>query len=122
MTTREVVLEYLERVKAKHGWEDFLDEDFQFTNYGHPVARANGQQALERIRRFYGMVNTMEIRSLIVEGVHACALMWYEIRSPDGAAFESHIAEVFEVSGGKIGSFGIYFDSALYPKPPNTAK
>ena len=62
------------------------------------------------------MVKVMEIRGLIVEGEQACALTRYELQPPGGRAFESHIAEVFEVSNGKIQSFGIYFDSAPYPK------
>lgn len=44
----------------------------------------------------------------------------YELRAPNGLAFTSHVAEIFEARDGKIQSFGIYFDRAPYPKPPAT--
>ena len=122
MTTRDVVLGYLDSVRVKEGWEEFLSDEMHFTNFAHPVKRATGKQAsVEGIRRFYAMVKAMEIESVIVDGEHACALIRYELQPPGGSAFESHIAEVFEVSDGKIQSFGIYFDSAPYPKPENPA-
>jgi hypothetical protein len=120
-TTRDVVVEYLERVRTGEGWEEFLPEDFQFTNYAHPVKRADGKSGLEGIRRFYGMVSAMEIKRIIVEGNHARALLRYELQSPAGASFESHNAEVFEVSEGKIRSFGIYFDGAPYSEPTSSS-
>jgi ketosteroid isomerase-like protein len=119
MATRDVVLRYLDSVRAREGWESFLADELRFTNFTDPVRRATGKQAsLEGIRRFYGMVMAMEVERVIVDGDQACALTRYELRPPIGPAFESHIAEIFEVSNGKIQSFGIYFDSAPYPQPP----
>jgi ketosteroid isomerase-like protein len=118
VTTKDVVLEFLERVKAKKGWEDLLSDDLKFTNFAHPVRRTTGKQAsLEGIRRFYAMASALEIGSIIVEGQQACALTRYDLRPPMGPSFESHIAEVFRVENGKIVSLGIYFDSVPYPKP-----
>jgi ketosteroid isomerase-like protein len=123
VTTRDVVLEYLDSVREKEGWENFLSDDLQFTNFTHPVKRAAGKQAsLEGIRRFYAMAKALEIEGILVDGSQACALTRYELQPPGGLAFESHIAEVFEVSGGKITSLGIYFDSSPYPKPPLPGK
>lgn len=119
METRDVVLHYLDSVRAKQGWERLLADELQFTNVTDPVKRATGKQAsLEGIRRFYGMVKAMEVERVIVDGDQACALTRYELRPPIGPTFESHIAEVFEVSNGKIQSYGIHFDSAPYPQPP----
>jgi hypothetical protein len=118
VTTRDVILGYLDSVRAKQGWEVFLSDEIHFTTFTHPVKSTIGKAAsLEGIRRFYGMVKGMEIKSIVVDGVRACALVRYELQPPAGFAFESHVAEVFEVSGGKIQSFGICFDSAPYPKP-----
>ncbi len=118
MTTRDVVLEFLDRVKTKERWEDLLSDDLRFTNFTDPVKRVAGKQSsLERIGRFYAMVRALEVRSVIVEGQQACALTRYELQPPTGPAFESHIAEVFEVRDDQIRSFGIYFDSAPYPVP-----
>jgi limonene-1,2-epoxide hydrolase len=116
--TRDVVVGYLDGVRAKDGWELFLSDALQFTNFTDPVKRAVGKQAsLEGIRRFYAIVTAFEIKSIIVDGQTAYAFTRYELQPPGAPAFESHIAEVFEVSDGKINTFGIYFDSAPYPKP-----
>lgn len=81
--TRDVVLSYLERVRARDGWADLLSDDLEFTNFSHPVKRTTGKAAgLEGIARFYGMVDKMEVRSIIVEGQQACALTRYELRPP----------------------------------------
>lgn len=118
MTTKDVVLAFLERVQAKERWEDLLSDDLEFSNFAHPVRRTKGKQAsLEGIRRFYAMSTALEIESIIVEGQQACALTRYDLRPPAGPAFESHIAEIFRVENGKIASFAIFFDSAPYPKP-----
>ncbi len=119
MTTREVVLAYLEAVKAGEEWEDFLANEMQFTSFADPVKRLSGKEAsLEGIQRFYSMAKAMEIDRVLVDGEQACALTRYELQPPGGQPFESNIAEVFAVTSGKISSFGIYFDSAPYPKAP----
>lgn len=64
------------------------------------------------------MVKTVDVEDLMVDGDRACALTRYALQAPNGSVFESYIAEVFQVSNGKIRSFGIYFDSAPYPRPP----
>lgn len=120
MAEREVVLSNLERVGAKEDWESFLSDELRFTNFTNPVRRKEGKQAsIEGIRRFYAMVKSLEIEGVLVDGNQVCAFTRYELQAPDGSAFESHIAELFEVSGGRITSLGIYFDSAPYPGPPS---
>lgn len=63
-------------------------------------------------RRFYGMAKAMDVTRIIVDGARACAQTRYELEPPGGRSFESHVAEVLEVSGGRITAPGIYFDSA----------
>jgi ketosteroid isomerase-like protein len=58
----------------------------------------------------------LEVRSVIVDGDHACALTQYDLQPPVGPLFQSHVAEVFDVRGGKITAFDIYFDSSPFPK------
>jgi ketosteroid isomerase-like protein len=119
VTTRDVVLQFLERVKLNDRWDDLLSDDLEFTNFATPVRRTTGKQAsLDGIRRFYAMAKRMEIVSILVDGQRACALTRYDLQPPMGPAFESHIAEIFRVENDKIASFEIYFDSAPYPKPP----
>ncbi|MEP6764073.1 MAG: nuclear transport factor 2 family protein [Gemmatimonadaceae bacterium] len=117
MTTRNIIQGYFDSLKANQGWESFLSEEIQFTNFTSPVRRTTGKLAcLEALKRFYSMMTVLEIKEIIVDGSKACVLTRYELQPPGSAVFESHIAEVFEVAGDKITSFGIYFDSAPYPK------
>jgi hypothetical protein len=120
MSTRDVILQFLERVKRNDRWDDLLSDDLQFSNFATPVRRMTGKRvSLEGMRRFYAMAKGMEIESIIVDGQQACALIRYDLQPPVGPSFESHIAEIFRVENEKIAAFGIYFDSAPYPKPPS---
>ena len=71
---------------------------------------------IETTRRFYSMITALEVRDLLVDGTKACALTRYKLQPPEGPAFDSHVAEVFEVRDGRISSFDIYFDSAPFPR------
>ncbi len=123
MTTRDVVKDYVDSVRANGRWESFLSEEIEFTNFASPVRRTTGKPAcLEVLGRFYSMMRALEIEGIVVDGDKACVLARYELQPPGGPVFESHVAEVFQVGGDKITSFGIYFDSAPYPKPPNRTK
>ncbi len=112
MTTKDVIQAYFDSLKQKTGWEAFLSNEMQFTSYTNPIKRVSGRGAyLQTTRRFYSM-----IKGILVDGEKACVLTRYELQPPEGAVFESHVAEVFEVRDDKIKSFDIYFDSATFPK------
>ena len=118
MTTKETIQRYFDALKQKKGWESFLGDDIAFTSYTSPVKQLKGRDPyLQATKRFYSMIESIDVRELIVEGEAACALSRYKLRPPTGApAFESDVAEIFSVSNGKINSFAIYFDTAPYPK------
>ncbi len=117
MTTRDTIQSYFASLTQKRGWEDFLADDMTFTNFSSPIKRVTGRGAyLEATGRFFAMVTTLEVKSLVVEGEKACALIRYELQPPGGPAFDCHVAEVFKVGNGKIALFDIYFDSAPFPK------
>ena len=115
--TREVIQGYFDSLKLNRGWDAFLADEMQFTSFTSPVKRVTGRGAyLEATRRFYSMIKSVDVRSLIVDGQKACVLTHYQLQPPAGPAFESDVAEVFEVRGDKITSFDIYFDTATFPK------
>ena len=117
MTTGEVVQGYLSALKQKKDWPSFLSEDITFTSFTSPVKQISGRAGfLESTRRFYSMITAVEVKALMVDGDHACALTRYTLKPPAGPVFESHVAEVFGVRDGKITSFDIYFDTAPFPK------
>ena len=117
MTTREVIQGYFDNLKLHRGWEAFLADQMQFTSFSSPIKRVSGRAAyLEATKRFYSMIQAVDIRGILVDGQKACALTTYRLQPPGGPAFESNVAEVFEVRGDRITSFDIYFDTAPFPK------
>lgn len=115
MTTRDTIQRYFDSLSQKRGWEAFLADDMTFTSFTTPIKRVKGREAyLEATKRFYSMITAIEVKGLVVEGEKACVLTRYELKPPQGPAFESHVAEVFEVRDGKIIAFDIYFDSAPF--------
>jgi ketosteroid isomerase-like protein len=117
MTTRDTIQGYFTNLNRKKDWEQFLADDMIFTSFTSPIRQVTGRAAyLEATKRFYSMINALEVKDLVVDGNKACALTRYELQPPGRPAFESHVAEVFEVRDGKIITFEIYFDSAPFPK------
>lgn len=116
MKTRETIRAYFDSLSEKKDWEHFLSDEMEFTIFTSPTERVTDRGAyLERLKRFYSMSTALEIKDIVVDGEKACVLTRYELQPPGGPAFESHVAEVFEVRDGKIESFDIYFDSAPFP-------
>ena len=117
MTTRDTIQSYFESLRAQSGWEAFLSDEMVFTSFTSPIKHVTGKGAyLEATKRFFPMIKALEIKGILVDGERACALTRYDLQAPGGAAFESHVAEIFEVRNGKIKSLNIYFDSAPFPK------
>jgi ketosteroid isomerase-like protein len=117
MTTKDTLQRYFDSLRAKQGWEAFLSDGMTFTSFTTPIKRVKGRGPyLEATKRFFSMIKALEIKGMVVDGERACVLTRYELQPPGGPIFESHVAEVFEVQGGKIKSLEIYFDSAPFPK------
>lgn len=118
MGTREIVQDYFDKLKRKKGWDALLGEDMVFTSFASPTKELKGKEAyLQSTKRFFSMVNSVEVRDLVVEGERACALTRYEVTPPGSTPFHSDVAEIFTVRNGRIDSFGIYFDTSPYPRP-----
>jgi len=118
MNTKQTIERYFDRLKDKSGWEGLLADDVTFTSFTIPNKRADGKAAyLQATKRFYSTIARVEVRDLLIDGDRACAFTHYDLRPPNGGpTFQSDVAEFFSVKDGKIGSLGIYFDSAPFPK------
>ena len=117
MSTRQVIERYFEQLKHRGNWETLLADDLSFTTFTSPVKEVKGKAAyLESTRRFFSMVQSVEVRDLIVAGTKACVLSRYQLQAPTGARFQSDVAEIFTIRDGKIAAFAIYFDSSPFPK------
>jgi ketosteroid isomerase-like protein len=116
MSTRNVIESYFKALERKTEWESLLTDDVLFTSFAIPNRQITGKRPyIEATQRFYSTIQSFELRGLIVEGSKGCAQTRYRLKGPAGV-FQSDVAEVFTVRDGKIDSFGIYFDSAPFPK------
>ena len=116
MTTRETITRYFDALQKGDGWDEYLADGIMFTSYTSPIRQITGRESyLASTRGFYRMIGTIEVRDLIVDGDRAFALTRYLLNPPAGEPFTSDVAEVFTVSGDKIDTFDIVFDSAPYP-------
>jgi len=118
MTTREIIERYFELLKARGDWPSLFSERATFTSFASPPRQIAGRDAFVKATGgFYGMILAVEVRDLLVDDERACALTHYRLQPPGGRpVFESDVAELFVVRRGAIESFGIYFDTAPYPK------
>ena len=117
MNTRDTVQAYFNRLRDKGDWKTFLADEIVFTSFGTPFKQLTGRDAyVESTKRFYSMIDALEIRDILVDGDKACVLTKYDLRPPGRPIFESNVAEICEVRDGKIMSLCIYFDSAPFPK------
>ena len=117
MNTRQTIEQYFNSLEQRASWQDLLADDMSFTSFTSPIKHVEGRAAfLEATKRFYSNIAKVEVRRLMIDGDHGCALTRYELHPPNGAVIQSDVAEVFAVSNGKITSLEIYFDSAPFPK------
>jgi ketosteroid isomerase-like protein len=117
MNTRDTVQAYFNSLREKGDWKSFLADEMVFTSFGTPSKQLMGRDAyVESTKRFYSMIDALEIRDILVDGDKACVLTKYDLQPPRGPIFESNVAEICEVRDGKITSLRIYFDSAPFPK------
>src|SRR5690606_39588051 len=85
LSPKDLVSDYLARVRAKEGWESLLSDELRVTNFTHPVQRVAGKQgSIEGIRRFYSMVTALEFERIIADGKQLRALTRYEDRKSVG--------------------------------------
>ena len=115
-STRGTIEAYFAALRAGAAWQERLADDVVFTSHGTPAKRVVGRGAVvASTKGFYGMIESVEVRAVLIDGRRACALTRYRLRPPSGDPFESEVAEVFEVANGRIVALSIYFDSAPYP-------
>ena len=116
-STQAVIDEYFRRLKDKADWSTCLADDMVFTSFTSPSKRVEGKAAyLDATKRFYSTIATTKVKSVLVDGANACALTHYDLRAPGLPPFGTDVAEVFQVRGGKIAAFDIYFDATPFPK------
>ncbi|HZQ20271.1 MAG TPA: nuclear transport factor 2 family protein [Terriglobales bacterium] len=110
MSAREVVEKYFSAIHGG-GWESYIADDFTFVSSNLDKV-AHGKAAyVEGAGRFFRLTTSVKVTQLIVDGNSACALARYHLRSPKGNQGVCDVAEILTVSGEKINSSKIFFDT-----------
>jgi hypothetical protein len=110
--TKEVVTEYYNGISRKHGWQDIIADDMNFTGGGQFLI---GKEAyIDATEKFLQLVKDVKIKTLIVEEEKAGAVIDYVLQSPKGNTTSCEVAEILSIKGDKINSSDIFFDTAAF--------
>ena len=115
MSTEELIEEYYNSLNQNNGkWQELYSEDAVFSDASQTL-NANGKASvIQSFIPFLKGVEKAQVKQMIVEGDAACAIVGYVYISPKGNKMSQDVAEVWDVSGGKLGRLTIYFDLTAY--------
>ena len=109
MTTKEVVQLYFKKLSEKSDWQSLIADDIKFES---PMPTTFGKDAyVVAASRFFQMVETFEVKSLVTEGSTACAWVDYALRLKSGKRSNCLVAELLTTHNGQIISSAILFDT-----------
>ena len=110
MTTKELIKNYFSAIH-KDGWEDYVADDFVFSN-GSFDKVAHGKAAyLKGAGTFFKTTTAVDVRQMLVDGDKVALLARYTVRTPKGYAGTCDVAEFLTVKGDKLTSSTIFFDT-----------
>ena len=111
METKAVVEHFYQGLDRKDGsWQRDLADDVAFSDASGRL-RADGRDAfIQSFTTFLRAVEQVEVRSLIVDGPNAAAVVGYDYRNPKGDSLHQDDAEIWRVEDGKVKALTIYFD------------
>lgn len=111
MDTRAVIEHFYVGLGLKDAsWQRDLADDVAFSDASGRL-RAEGRDAfINSFTGFIRAVEKVEVRSLIVDGPNAAAVVSYDYRNPKGDHLHQDDAEVWRVQDGRIKALTIYFD------------
>ena len=112
-TTKELLGKYYDSLQEKGDFGSLLSDGFLLT--GTVVKETRGREIYVNNNFFRGVLG-LKVKSMIIEGGSACAIVNYEVVSPKGNKFNADIAEIWMVKNSKLDSVAIYFDTAYFQK------
>jgi ketosteroid isomerase-like protein len=104
---------YYEGIVGGQEWGSLLSDDFLLS--GTVAKDSKGRDAYVN-NNFFKMVQGLQVKSMVIEGDSACAVVDYALQSPKGKAFACEVAEIWKAKSGKLVSVAIYFDTAAFQK------
>jgi ketosteroid isomerase-like protein len=116
MATKELLDAYYNGFARKSGWESAIADDFRYTggDVNHPEPLIGKEAYINVISRFSRMFTAMRVKEMIIDGNKACVIGNYDFRFPNGKEINADVAELWTVSGDKLQSLTIYFDTLTF--------
>ncbi len=109
MKAQETIQKYFAAIHAG-GWEEYVADDFVFTNNNLDNVLKGKQAYLEGAGRFFRGTIAVEIKQLFVDDDKAAVLARYTLRSPKGNTGYCDVAEFLSLKNGKLVASTIIFD------------
>lgn len=109
MTTQETLQRYFNSIHAG-GWEEYVADDFTFTNNNLDNVSHGKQAYIDGAGRFFGNTTAAEIKEQLINGDKAAILARYTLRSPKGDTSYCDVAEFLTFANGKLTASTIIFD------------
>ena len=113
MTTKELLNKYYEVLSGKGEWGSLLSENFLLT--GTVAKEARGRDVYVN-NMFFRLVKSLKVRTMVIDGERACAVVNYDLASPKGDSLSCDVAEIWQIKNGKLDSMAMYFDTAAFQK------
>jgi len=109
MTPKQTIEHYLQKVKEKGNWQDFIADNIRFES---PAPQAVGKDAyVTGASRFFQIVETLTIQHMVTEQDKVAVWVDYALRLPNGKTSRCLVAELLQVKDEKIILSSIMFDT-----------
>lgn len=119
---KELLDVYYRGFAKKQGWESTISEDFKFTtdNMNKEQTSTGKESYLKTIERFSRVYQTMQVKTMIIEGNTASVIANYDYTFPNGKHISGNVAEFWTAKNDKLNSLHIFFDTLTFDQ--NTSK
>jgi len=111
--TKALLEEYYAILSQKGDCGKPLSEDFFFSSGDTKDARGKDGYADSM---FFRYVKSLKIKTMLIDGERACAVVAYELSSPKSGSLPLEVAEIWGIRNKKLYSLAMYFDTAAYQK------
>jgi hypothetical protein len=109
MSTKQLIELYFKKVKEKSDWQSLIADHIRFES---PSPPAFGKEAyITAASRFFQMVETLEVKHLVIEADTACAWVDYSLLLKNGKRYNCLVSELLKVQNDQLVFSAILFDT-----------
>jgi ketosteroid isomerase-like protein len=115
MSTKDLVQKYYDSMGQKDDkWQGLYSEEAVFCDASLTLNAKGRSAIIQSFIPFLKGVTDVRVKQMIAERGEACAIVGYVYVNPKGEKMSQDVAEVWEVSDGKLTRLTVYFDLTAY--------